>query len=63
MKGNNVQNDPFWASDLSEIEANFLTENEQITDLPTHFSSVVPPQGSVLLNRTYMLKKEQGDIS
>ena len=41
--------DVFWDSDLSTIEASFLSKGKSITDLPTYLDEKVPHQGSVLL--------------
>ena len=50
--------DPFWDANLCDIESDFLRKGDEITDLPTHTSNFVPPQGSVLLNNIYYSKKE-----
>lgn len=41
--------DRFWESDLEDIEAQFLPEGKEITDLEPYFHNSVPSQGSVLL--------------
>jgi len=52
MTQRQVTGDTFWSSDLEDIEAVFLGNKTKVTDLPVKLNNNVPPQGSVLLNRT-----------
>ena len=45
----------FWNTDISVIENHFL-KGRDISTLPIHLDDRVPPQGSVLLNRTIQPK-------
>lgn len=42
----------FWDTDLSDVESAFLPTGIKVTDLPISLNNAVPPQGSVLLNKT-----------
>lgn len=47
----------FWDTNLEDVEGVFLSKKQKIVDLPIALDNRVPPQGSVLLNRSVNIKK------
>lgn len=47
----------FWNTDLSTLEKQFLKDRD-VSTLPIHLDERVPPQGSVILDRTTQPKRK-----